>query len=135
MKKIAAAMLSLGLLAGSCSMALAAEPEVSYNGQPLTLHQPAIIQEGRTLLALRDMAEQMDVDVQWDASARLATIQYKEKTITLQPDLQRVFINNEQQQIDVGPQIIEDRIYLPVRYLFELLDADVYFRSYDDGKR
>ena len=134
MKKIAAAMLSLGLLAGSCSMALAAEPEVSYNGQPLTLHQPAIIQEGRTLLALRDMAEQMDVDVQWDASARLATIQYKEKTITLQPDLQRVFINNEQQQIDVGPQIIEDRIYLPVRYLFELLDADVYFRSYDDGK-
>lgn len=61
------------------------------------------------MLALRDMAEQMVDDVQWDASARLATIQYKEKTITLQPDLQRVFINNEQQQIDVGPQIIEDR--------------------------
>ena len=85
MKKIAVAMLSLGLLAGSCSAAMAAEPEISYNGQPLTLHQPAIVQEGRTLLALRDMAEQMDVDVQWDSATRLATITYKDKVITLQP--------------------------------------------------
>lgn len=134
MKKIAVAMLSLGLLAGSCSAAMAAEPEISYNGQPLTLHQPAIVQEGRTLLALRDMAEQMDVDVQWDSVTRLATITYKDKVITLQPDLQRVLINGELQQVDVGPQIIEDRIYLPVRYLFEMLDADVFYRSYEDGK-
>ena len=41
MKKIAAAMLSLGLLAGSCTMAAAAEPEVYYNGQPLEMHQPS----------------------------------------------------------------------------------------------
>ena len=134
MKKIAVAMLSLGLLAGSCSAAMAAEPEISYNGQPLTLHQPVIVQEGRTLLALRDMAEQMDVDVQWDNATRLATIVYKDKTITLQPDLQRVLINGEQQQVDVGPQIIEDCIYLPLRYLFEMLDADVFYRSYEDGK-
>lgn len=134
MKKIAVAMLSLGLLAGSCSAALAAEPEVYYNGQPLTLHQPAVIQDGRTLLALRDMAEQMNVDVQWDSATRLATVTYKDKIITLQPDLQRVLINNQEQQIDVGPQILEDRIYLPMRYLFEMLDADVFYRQYDDGK-
>ena len=134
MKKIAVAMLSLGLLAGSCTAAMAAEPEVYYNGQPLTLHQPAIVQEGRTLLALRDMAEQMNVEVQWDNATRLATINYKEKNITLQPDLQRVLIDGQAQQIDVGPQIIDDRIYLPVRYLFEMLDADVFYRSYEDGK-
>ncbi len=134
MKKIAAAMLSLGLLAGSCTMAAAAEPEVYYNGQPLEMHQPAIIQEGRTLFALRDMAEQMQVAVQWDSATRLATVTYKDKTITLQPDLQRVLINNQEQEIDVGPQIIDDHIYLPVRYLFELLDADVFYRQYDDGK-
>jgi len=134
MKKFAVAMLSLGLLAGSYSAALAAEPEISYNGQPLTLHQPAIVQEGRTLLALRDMAEQMDVDVQWDSATRLATVAYQDKTIVLQPDLQRVLINGELQQVDVGPQIIENRIYLPVRYLFEMLDADVFYRSYEDGK-
>lgn len=134
MKKIAVAMLSLGLLAGSCSAALAAEPEVYYNGQSLTLHQPAVIQDGRTLLALRDMAEQMGVNVQWDSATRLATVTYKDKVITLQPDLQRVLINNQEQQIDVGPRILEDRIYLPMRYLFELLDADVFYRQYEDGK-
>lgn len=134
MKKVAVAMLSLGLLMSSCTAAMAAEPEISYNGQPLTLHQPAIVQDGRTLLALRDIAEQMDVDVQWDSAARLATVVYKDTTITLQPDLQRVLINGELQQVDVGPQIMENRIYLPVRYLFELLDADVFYRSYEDGK-
>lgn len=134
MKRFVATMLSLGLLAGSCSIALAADPDVYYNGQQLTLHQPAVIQEGRTLFALRDMAEQMNVDVEWDNATRLASITYKEKTITLQPDLQRVLINGKAQQIDVGPQIIEDRIYLPVRYLFELLDGDVFYRSYEDGR-
>jgi hypothetical protein len=59
---------------------------------------------------------------------------YQDNTITLQPDLRRVLINGVQQQVDVGPQIIDDRIYLPVRYLFEMLDADVFYRSYEDGK-
>ena len=58
-----------------CSV-IAAEPEVYYNGQPLEMHQPAIIQEGRTLFALRDMAEQMQVAVQWDSATRLATVLY-----------------------------------------------------------
>lgn len=134
MKKIAAALLSLGLLASSYSAAIAAEPEVYYNGQPLTLHQPAIVQESRTLLGLRDLAEQMHVSVAWDDATRLATICDHGKTITLQPDLQRVLIDGEVQQIDVGPQIINDHIYLPVRYLFTLLDADVFYRSYEDGR-
>ena len=133
MKKIAVAMLSLGLLAGTCTAAMAAEPEVYYDGQPLTLHQPAIVQDGRTLLGLRDMAEQMNVEVQWDKATRLATIAYNEKNIILQPDLQRVLIDGQAQQVDVGPQIINDRIYLPVRYLFEMLDADVSYRADADG--
>lgn len=35
MKKVAVAMLSLGLLMGSCAAAMAAEPEISYNGSRL----------------------------------------------------------------------------------------------------
>lgn len=132
-KKLAAALLSAGLLAGTGSAAMAAEPSIYYNGQQLTLNQPAVIQDGRTLLALRDMAEQMQVDVSWDSATRLATVTYKDKEIILQPDLRRVLVNKIEQTVDVGPQIINDRIYLPTRYLFELMDADVFYRSYDDG--
>jgi len=132
-KKLTAALLSAGLLAGTCGTALAAEPEIYYNGKPLTLNEPAMIQDGRTLLALRDMAEQMDVDVQWDGANRLATMTYKDTEVILQPDLRRVLVNKIEQPLDVGPQIINDRIYLPTRYLFELMDADVFYRSYPDG--
>ncbi len=133
MKKLAVAMLSLGILAGTCGTAMASEPEVLYNGYPLELNQPAVIQDGRTLFALRDMAEQMNVNVQWDKSTRWATVSYKDTEVKLFPDLQRVLVNNEEQQLDVGPQIINDRIYLPVRYLFEMLDCDVFYRQHDNG--
>ena len=133
MKKLAVAMLSLGLLAGTCGTAIAAEPEVYYNGYPLELNQPAIIQDGRTLFALRDMAEQMNVDVQWDNATRWATVSYKDTEVKLFPDLHRVLVNGAEQQLDVGPQMINDRIYLPVRYLFEMLDCDVFYRQYDNG--
>ena len=133
MRKLAVAALSLGLLAGTCSTAMAAEPQVYYNGFELELNQPAIIQDGRTLFAMRDMAEQMNMDVQWDSATRWATVSYKDTEVMLQPDLQRVLINGTEQSLDVGPQIINDRIYLPVRYLFEMLDCDVFYRQYDNG--
>lgn len=134
MKKTGVAILTLGFLIGSCSWAMAAEPEILYNGQPLTPHQPVVIENGRTLLGLRDMADQMQIAVHWDSSTRLATLRNQEQVITLQPDLQRILINDIPQNVDVGPQLIENHIYLPVRYLFEMLGGDVFYRSYEDGR-
>lgn len=133
MKKLATAMLSLGLLAGTCTGAMAAEPEIYYNGNALTLNQPAIIQDGRTLLGVRDMAEQMGVDVSWDTATRIATVSYNDTTIKLQPDLHRVIVDGTVQTVDVGPQIVNDRIYLPLRYLFEMLDGEVTYTQATDG--
>ena len=133
MKKLATAMLSLGLLAGTCTGVMAAEPEIYYNGNALTLNQPAIIQDGRTLLGVRDMAEQMGVNVTWDNRTRIATVEYEDKKILLQPDLRRVIVNGNEQTVDVGPQILNDRIYLPVRYLFEMLDSTVDYQTLSDG--
>jgi len=133
MKKLCTLALSLGLLAGTCTAAMAADMQVYYNGVELELQQPAVIQEGRTLLALRDVAEQMNLEINWDNAYRLAEVSFYDKTITFQPDVRKVYLNGEEQVIDVGPQIINDRIYLPVRYLFELFDGNVFYRVYEDG--
>ena len=58
MKKLCTLALSLGLLAGTCTSAMAADMQVYYNGVELELQQPAVIQDGRTLLALRDVHDQ-----------------------------------------------------------------------------
>ena len=133
MKKLCTLALSLGLLAGTCTAAMGADMQVYYNGVELELQQPAVIQEGRTLLALRDVAEQMNLEINWDKAYRLADVSFYDKKITFQPDLHKVYLNGEEQTIDVGPQIINDRIYLPVRYLFELFDGNVFYRVYEDG--
>ncbi len=133
MKKIVAALLAPALLAGSCTVAWADTPEIYYNGSPLSLEAPAVLRDGRTLLSLRDVGEGLGVDVAWDAGTRLATVTYRDNVIVLQPDLGRVLLNGVPQEIDVGPQILDGHIYLPLRYLFELLDGDVFYRQYGDG--
>lgn len=133
MRKIATAVLTAGLLVGSSTVAWAANPTIYHNGLEMKMNEPIVIQDNRTMLAVRDITQQMGMDINWDSTRRVATANYKEKEILFQPDLHRVIINGEIQKVDVGPTIINDRIYLPLRYLFELTDADVYFRQYEDG--
>ena len=133
MKKLCTLALSLGLLVGTCTAAMAADMQVYYNGVELELQQPAVIQDGRTLLALRDVAEQMNLEISWDNVYRLAEVSFYDKTITFQPDVRKVYLNGEEQAIDVGPQIINDRIYLPVRYMFELFEGNVFYKVHDNG--
>lgn len=133
MKKLCTLALSLGLLAGTCTSAMAADMQVYYNGVELELQQPAVIQDGRTLLALRDVAEQMNLEISWDNVYRLAEVTFYDKTITFQPDVRKVYLNGEERAIDVGPQIINDRIYLPVRYMFELFEGNVFYKVHDNG--
>ena len=133
MKKFATVVFSLGMLVGSCTAVWASTPEIVYNGQSLDLRQPVVIQDGRTLLALRDIAEQMQIPVQWEEETRTATVTTADAIVTLQPDTKRIACNGQCVQTDVGPQILNERIYLPLRSLFELLGAEVQYRQSTDG--
>lgn len=80
---------------------------------------PTII-EGRTLIPVRKVSESLNANVGWDAETRTVTISKDEKSFSLTIDSKVVDIANANDVVlDVPAQIINDRAYVPVRFVSE----------------
>lgn len=121
-----AAMMATPALADSST-------EIYYNDTLLNTSQPVITVEGRTLLAFRDLFENLNGDVVWDDTYRMASVTYGKTTINLFPDTGSVQINGTPQAVDVGPQIIDNRVYLPLRFVAQSLGGTVDYSQAKDG--
>lgn len=84
-----------------------------------------IISNDRTILPVRAVVETLGGEIAWDDTTRTATITYGENTIDLVIDSNTAYLNGEPQTLDVTPVIIDDRTYLPIRFIAESLDWGV----------
>ncbi len=101
--------------------------KIYYNDVLLETEQPVINQDGRVLLAFRDLFENLDGEVSWDPDTRIASLTYGKTSINLMPDNGAAQINGVPQVLDVGPQIINDRVYLPLRFVAQALGGTVEY--------
>lgn len=85
---------------------------------------PIIIQ-GRTLLPIRAVIEAMGGTVGWNANTRKVTITLKNTTITLTINSKQAMVNGKAKELDVRPQIINERTMVPLRFVAENLGAQV----------
>jgi len=85
---------------------------------------PVIIQ-GRTLLPIRAIIEAMGGQVTWNGIIEKVTIFLKNTTITLIVNSNQAVVNGIAKQLDVPPQIINDRTMVPLRFVAENLGAQV----------
>lgn len=98
---------------------------VFYNNVKMKLNQPAAIDNGRTLLPMRDFFNGIGYDVGWNEQTKVATV-YKEKlVITIRTESGDVYVNDKAVTLDVPPQLINNRIYVPLRFLSETLGCQV----------
>lgn len=133
-KLLTTAILGLSLTL-SCQAALAdSNVTIYHDGKQLNTQNDIIIQDGRALLGLRDYFEALNIPVNWDDSTRQATIQYDAQTLVLLPDRQLVLLDGQTIVLDVGPQIIEGHIYVPLRFLSETFGYDVNYMPQNTGK-
>lgn len=90
--------------------------------------QPMII-EGRTLVPLRGVFENLGTIVGWDDETKTASVSYKvskEITVTLGSDT--IAVSGAEDKlitIDVPAQIVNDRMMIPLRAVSEALDCGV----------
>ena len=131
LKVLTASAVMAGLL-GAPAMA-APSTDIYYNDKLLDTTQPVLNVDGRTMLAFRDLFENLDGDVNWDAEKRVASVTYGKTTIHLLPDNGAAQINGVPQALDVGPQIINDRVYLPLRFVAQSLGGTVDYTQAKDG--
>ncbi|AKL97294.1 copper amine oxidase [Clostridium aceticum] len=79
---------------------------------------PALIEDGRTLVPLRVVAEALGAKVEWESSTRTVTIKLDGKVLTL-------VVDQTIEGMDVPARILESRTMVPIRYVSEMLGAYV----------
>lgn len=88
-----------------------------------------IVQNDRTLVPVRFIAESFGADVSWDASVQSATIKLGNDTIVVPLNSNTISVNGSAVEIDVPAAIVENRTFLPLRAVSESLGKNVLWDS------
>jgi len=87
-----------------------------------------IVIEGRTLLPVRFFVENFGGNIKWDGNNKRIDISINNSELTMYIGNNKVILNNTEREIDVPPQLINNRTYLPLRFFVEeLLKKDILY--------
>lgn len=100
---------------------------VDVNGEMIQLEQEAINENGRVLVPLRDICENMGYNVRWNEETRKIYIKKDFAKVIFSIDKNNIIVNNREINIDVAPRIVAGRTYVPVRALVEAFDGDIEY--------
>lgn len=92
---------------------------------------PVII-NNRTFLPVRSIIEEIGGDVSWNENAKEITLSYNSNTIILNIDNTTAYLNNQSHTLDSAPVIINNRVFLPIRFIAESFDFDVEWNEADN---
>ena len=105
-------------------------PTFTIDGVVTPAVNPSYIREGRTYLAIRDIAAGLgisDADVGWDAVAREVTLIKGSTVVTVQIGSHIIKVNNVPDVMDVAPEIGNGRTMLPAAYIAKAFGATAYW--------
>lgn len=103
-------------------------PLMMVNGEKKPVNEEGVapvIVNGRTLLPVRAVVEEMGGTVQWDSSTQTVTLNYGEDEIKLVINSLKATLNGTEQTLDTAPAIIEGRTMLPIRFIAESFNFNV----------
>ena len=127
MKKLVSLILVFAMLVTCFSCVAFAEDEIKImlNGKALTMDQPPVIVDSRTLVPLRAIFEGLGATVTWDDSTKTATGIKDGKEIKITIDNTVAKVDGKDVTLDVPAQIISSRTMVPVRFISESLGCKV----------
>ncbi len=136
MKKKMAVLLCLTMLLTMLAAPVSAAdpvPSVTIDGQAVAFDVAPVIDNGRVLVPLRAIFEQMGAKVDWDDATKTATAVKDDVTVVVKLGSISPTINGAVKTIDVPAKLVEGgRILAPLRFVCEAFggvvtwDADTY---------
>lgn len=132
MKKILLFLLSLCLLISVFPVLISADQTVKVvlNGNLVSFDVPPVIVEGRTLIPLRKISEELGYTVSWDDATRQIDISGGGHLITMIVNDTKVIADGKEIILDVPSMIIDGRTLVPVRFVIDSLGGKV---SWDES--
>lgn len=102
---------------------------VFLNNQSLTLSDPPIIKNGRTLAPMRGLFEALGASVGWDSKSQTAIGERDGITVRIPIGSTKPMVNGVTKEISVAAEIINGRTYIPLRFVGEALGDEVIWNA------
>ncbi|GAC1357056.1 MAG: hypothetical protein NVSMB31_17600 [Vulcanimicrobiaceae bacterium] len=121
----------IAIVVSACALpALGATPiSVSLNDRPLAA--TAIVRSGRVLLPFRAIFRALHAGVTYRSDAREVTAKRAGDSVLLRIGSRDALVNGRHVILDVAPQIIGDRTFVPVRFVAQSLGGRVQYDAAD----
>ncbi|ABZ83446.1 copper amine oxidase domain protein, putative [Heliomicrobium modesticaldum Ice1] len=90
--------------------------------------------DGRLYVPVRYLAKGLgiaDKDIRWNEATREVTLTKGDKTVKLYTDKRVLLANDKATLIDVYPEVTNNRLHLPVRWVAEAFGATVTWNDFD----
>ncbi len=110
---------------GQPSLQATGEIKVFINGTEMVADVPPLLDNGRTLVPMRAIGEQLGATVSYDAPTKKVTIHSKTQTVTLTVNQKTAYINGAEQLLDVPAKVVNGRTLVPLRFVGQALNATV----------
>ncbi|HJV44220.1 MAG TPA: copper amine oxidase N-terminal domain-containing protein [Bacillota bacterium] len=94
-------------------------------GKQLIPEVPPQIIQGRTLVPIRVISEGLGANVDWNTQSQVVTIQQDKRTIQIPIGKENTTVNGSNVPIDSPAQIIQERTFVPIRFVSENLGINV----------
>lgn len=111
---------------GSGGAASSADPiQVMINSKPLSMEVAPVVINGRTLVPLGAIFEELQVELEWNSDTRTVFAATEDVEITLPIGQATAIVNGERISLEAPGTIVEGRTMVPVRFISESLGAEV----------
>lgn len=115
--------LAAALIVMTTAVSAAESVNVTVNGA--SIDAQGVIVDGRTMVPVRGVFEQIGYSVDWDANTKTATLTKGSNTVEMTQGNMYFTYNGTQITPDVPQQIINGSFMLPLRAVGEAVNADV----------
>lgn len=101
--------------------------KIFIDGNQKILQPSPIIKNDSTLVPMRPFFETMGAKVYWYGETRTVIATREEIKIKISIGKIDAYVNDKRTYLNVEPQIIGDKTYIPLRFISESLGAEVYW--------
>ncbi|GEM_PF-3726641 len=92
---------------------------------------PATLIEGTTMVPVRFVAEALGFSVTWHAPIQVVWIEKGDRVVLLREGKEHAVVDGETWPLPVAPVLIEDRTFVPLRFVAEAFDLEVIWNDRD----
>ena len=102
---------------------------LTVNGNYVNTQNHAYLKDGVTMVPLRDIGDILGAEVDWNQNTSTATAKLNNKTVAITKGKKTATVNGKSQMLSATAAIVNDRIFVPLRFLSESFGANVLWNG------